>query len=133
LDFLLKWFVERVLVMPANKSTHYSPFNEACQDILHEHPEAIGVAYKVLDCGCALICGASADGEPIGYLHHISGQPIGKTHKAPICLQCSKDKGLDRVVWEGIYWPGPQNEWPDENFRISIGRRIFGSGYIEPD
>ncbi|CAB1058881.1 hypothetical protein D1BOALGB6SA_3639 [Olavius sp. associated proteobacterium Delta 1] len=119
--------------MADNKSAQYSPFNAACQDILFEHPEAIGVAYRVLNCGCALICGATAGGDPIGTLHHISGQPIKRGGKSPICLKCRKDKGLDRVVWEGIYWPGPQNEWPDKDLRISIGRKIFGSGYIEPE
>ena len=119
--------------MTENNNTQYSPFNEACQNILFEHPEAIGVAYKVLNCGCALICGASATGEPIGVLLHISGQSVKGGHKAPICLKCRKDNGLDRVVWEGIYWPGPQDEWPEKELRISIGRKIFGVGYMEPE
>ena len=119
--------------MTASKSTQYSPFNEACQTILAAHPEAIGVAYKVLNCGCSLICGASANGEPIGTLQHISGQPVKKGRKTPICLKCRKGSGLDRVVWEGIYWPGRQEEWPDKELRIAIGRRIFGAAYIEPE
>ena len=119
--------------MADRKSSQYSPFNEACQNILTAHPEAIGVAYKVLNCGCSLICGASAGGEPIGTLRHISGQAVKKGRKPPICLKCRRDRGLDRVVWEGIYWPGPQKEWPDKDLRISIGRRIFGAGYIEPE
>jgi hypothetical protein len=124
---------ERKPVMTDNRSTPYSPFNEACQNILVEYPEAIGVAYKILNCGCALICGATAAGEPIGILQHISGQGVRKGRKAPICFKCSKDNGLERVVWEGIYWPGPQNEWPEKELRISIGRRIFGVGYMEPE
>ena len=119
--------------MTDDRSTHHSPFNEACHKILYKHPEAIGVAYKVLDCGCALICGATAGGEPIGALHHISGQPIKRGNKSPICLKCRKDKGFERVVWEGVYWPGSQSEWPDKDLRISIGRKIFGNGYIEPE
>jgi hypothetical protein len=119
--------------MTDNKSTQSSPFNEACQNILVEHPEAIGVAYKVLNCGCALICGATATGEPIGTLHRISGQPIKRGSKSPICLKCRTDKGFDRMVWEAIYWPGLQSEWPDKDLRISIGRKIFGTGYIEPE
>jgi len=115
------------------KSTQYSPFNRACQKILFEHTEAIGVAYKVLNCGCSLICGASAGGEPVGILHHISGQPIKGGSRSPICLKCRKDNGLDRVVWEGIYWPGAQSEWPDKALRISIGRMIFGPAYTEPE
>jgi len=119
--------------MTDKKSTPYSPFNEACQNILFEYPEAIGVAYRVLNCGCALICGSTAGGDPIGDLHHISGQPVKRGSKSPICLKCRKDKGYDRVVWEGIYWPGSQDEWPDKELRISIGRKVFGRGYNEPE
>jgi hypothetical protein len=125
--------IERYPAMKEYKSTQFSPFNEACQNILFENPEAIGVAYKVLNCGCALICGASAGGEPIGTLRHITGQPMKRGSKPPICLKCRKDNGLERAVWQGIYWPGPQHEWPDKNLRISIGRKIFGDSYIEPD
>jgi hypothetical protein len=38
-------------------------FDAACQTILIEQPEAIGVAFKFLDCGCSLLCGVSAQGE----------------------------------------------------------------------
>jgi hypothetical protein len=38
--------------MEFKSNTQFSPFNEACQAILFDRPEAIGVAYKVLDCGC---------------------------------------------------------------------------------
>ena len=68
----------------------------------------------------------------VGILEHISGQPLKKT-SGPICLKCKKDSGLDRVVWEGIYWPGTQPEWPDKDLRILIGREVFGPGYAEPD
>ena len=119
--------------MKNDQHNQYSPFSEACQKILIEYPAAIGVAYKVLNCGCSLLCGATADGQPIGLLHHISGQPIKRGTKAPICLKCKRDRGLERVVWEGIYWPGPQKEWPDKDLRITIGRKIFGAGYMEPE
>jgi len=119
--------------MEKNKYTQFSPFNKACQKILFERPEAIGVAYKVLDCGCALLCGVSAVGDPIGTLQHISSQPIKKKSSPPICLKCRKDNGLDRVVWDGIYWPGVQREWPDKDLRISIGRKVFGPYYMEPE
>ena len=115
------------------KNTQISPFNEACRKILFERPEAIGVAYKVLDCGCALLCGTSAGGAPVGGLKHISGQPVKKGNTPPICLKCKKDTGLDRVIWEGIYWPGTPQEWPEKDLRVSIGRRVFGPGYTEPE
>ena len=116
-----------------SKQKMATPFSEACLSILADHPVAIGVAYKVLDCGCALLCGMSAGGDPIGDLQHISGQPIKKGARIPICLKCRKDTGSDRVVWEGIYWPGSQQEWPDKDRRVSIGRNVFGSGYMEPE
>ena len=75
----------------------------------------------------------SAGGDPIGKLHHLSGQPMKGGRQATICLKCRQDDGLDRVVWEGIYWPGPQSEWPEKDLRIKIGRKIFGVGYMESD
>ena len=119
--------------MEHTNNTQVSPFNDACRYILLAHPEAIGVAYKVLDCGCALLCGTSAGGEPVGTLQHISGRTLKNGNTALICLKCKKDNGLDRVVWEGVYWPGSQNEWPDKELRILIGRKIFGPGYTEPE
>lgn len=119
--------------MEFKSNTHLSPFNDACQTILFDRPEAIGVAYKVLDCGCALLCGVSAGGDPLGNLQHVSGQPVKKGIKTPTCLKCRKDDGLDRVVWNGIYWPGSQREWPDKDLRLSIGRKVFGPGYMEPE
>jgi hypothetical protein len=119
--------------MKKNKDNSETPFSEACQKILDTHPVAIGVAYKVLDCGCALLCGMSAGGDPIGNLQHISGQPIKKGARIPICLKCRQDSGLDRVIWEGIYWPGSQQEWPEKDLRVSIGCKVFGPGYMEPE
>ena len=119
--------------MENNKRTRSNPFNETCQKILFEHPEAIGIAYKVLDCGCTLLCGVSALADPVGHLLHISNQPVIRGKTPPICLKCKKDNGLERVVWEGIYWPGTESEWPEKELRIAIGKNVFGSGYMEPD
>jgi hypothetical protein len=118
--------------MQANKSFVSDAFTRACQKILADYPEAIGVAYKGLDCGCALVCGVSAKGDPVGALTHVSGQRVQKFQKAPICLQCKKDSGLNRVVQEGISWPGNQSELPDLELRLSIGRKVFGPDYTEP-
>lgn len=119
--------------MEPKRNISANPFNEACWQILTEHPAAIGVAYKVLDCGCSLLCGISVTGDPLGALRHIPGHPERKGAKTPICLRCKMDNGLKRVVWEGIYWPGSESEQPDKAFRISIGRKVFGTGYLEPD
>jgi hypothetical protein len=108
-------------------------FEAACQKILFEQPEAMGVAFKFLDCGCALLCGVSAQGDPCGKLIHMSGQQAKKGKKPPICFKCRKDRGLDRVVWQGIHWPGEESELPAKELRLAIGMKVFGPSYIEPD
>lgn len=107
-------------------------FESACMQILHEHPEAIGVAYKGLDCGCALLCGVSAKARPLGPLQHVSGQSGTEKNKRPICLMCKMDDGLqERVVREGIFWPGTAGEKPDRELRDRIGKQVFGPDYRE--
>ena len=124
---------QEVGVMEEKTNFQSTAFDGACQSILTTHPEAIGVAFKFLDCGCSLLCGVSAQGDPIGEMIHVSGQPARRGKKPPICFKCKKDSSLERVVWEGIHWPGDENELPDKELRLSIGRNVFGPGYIEPD
>jgi hypothetical protein len=121
------------LFMEENKDFRSNHFDTVCRTILTDYPDAIGVAYKVLDCGCSLLCGVSAQGSPMGPLRHTSGQPQRKGIKSPICLKCKIDNGLKRVVWEGVYWPGDESEKPDKDLRLSIGRKVFGPGYFEAD
>ncbi len=109
-------------------------FEALCMEILNAYPEAIGVAYKGLDCGCALLCGVSASSQPLGELRHLSGQPGNPGRRAPICLKCKLDNGLRRrVVREGIFWPGSTDELPDIELRNLIGRSVFGPHYREAD
>ena len=108
-------------------------FEATCQKILFDQPEAMGVAFKFLDCGCSLLCGVSAHGDPRGELIHVTGQPAKKGKKPPICFKCKKDGGLDRVIWQGIHWPGDKTELPAKELRLAIGKKVFGPGYIEPD
>lgn len=114
---------------PDNQNT--TPFDEACFRILMEYPEAIGVAFKWLDCGCSLVCGVDAMGDPAGLLVHIDSQSTAGSVRSNACSKCRKDKGLERVVWQGIHWPGTPDEYPDRELRIAIGRRVFGPGYTE--
>jgi hypothetical protein len=108
-------------------------FETLCTEILNAHPEAIGVAYKGLDCGCALLCGVSASSQPLGPLRYLSGQPQRAGRRAPICLKCKLNDGLrGRVVREGIFWPGTESERPDIELRNLIGRTVFGPHYEEP-
>ncbi len=119
--------------MEENKNITSNHFDQVCRSILADYSNAIGVAYKVLDCGCSLLCGVSVQGDPLGQLRHLSGQPVKKGKQTPICLKCKMGSGLKRVVWEGIYWPGEEGEQPDKEFRLMIGRKVFGAGYFEPD
>ena len=125
--------IQKVKYMEKNKAFASNLFDRVCHRIIDEHPQAIGVAYKVLDCGCSLLCGVSVQGYPVGEMHHVSGQPVTKGIKPPICLKCKLDNGLKRVVWEGLFWPGDDTEKPDKELRLSIGREVFGPGYFEAD
>ncbi len=104
---------------------------ETCEQILVDHPDAIGVAFKWLDCGCSLLCGVSAKGNPVGKLVQISDQIPQAGGKSNTCRQCRKDGGLERVVWQGIHWPGEESELPEKDLRLFIGRRVFGPSYAE--
>lgn len=107
-------------------------FEAACLQVILEEPEAIGVAYKGLDCGCALVCGVSVKGHPQGTMRYVSGQPIPKVGQRAVCLKCKKDTGLgERVVRVGIYWPGADHERPDRELRNRIGETVFGGSYKE--
>ena len=108
-----------------------SAFEEACARLLLLNPTAIGVAFKWLDCGCSLICGVTAQGEPVGQLEHVSGQISKWGRKMPICLQCRRDDGLNRTIYQGIHWPGDDSEKPERVLRLQIGRNVFGPGYTE--
>lgn len=112
-------------------SYEHSEFNLACSRLLEEYPAAIGVAYQILDCGCAYMCSVSADGAPLGAMVHISGKT--GSGGAPICFKCRMDGSFKRSVWQGIYWPGDRSSWPDRGIRIAVGQAVFGPGYMEAD
>ena len=101
-----------------------------CENLILQHPEAMGIAYMELDCGCINSCGVSAKGDPVGEMHAISGQAQkGDT----VCLKCYRDKKIDwgRVIDKGLIWPGEDSERPDDNIRMAIGKKVFGPDYSE--
>ncbi|UCF90238.1 MAG: hypothetical protein JSW39_18325 [Desulfobacterales bacterium] len=102
-----------------------------CNRIALEYPEAIGMALIELNCGCIKACGVSAKGDPIGPLQTISSR--GNDSYAPVCFKCRQDEGkfMERVVQRGLMWPGAAGERPDRSLRVSIGRKVFGAGFIE--
>ena len=113
------------------ENTGTDAFAQTCREILDLYPEAIGVAYKGLDCGCSLMCGVSAQGQPLGALQHVPGTATESGAGALICLRCKQDNGLQRVVNQGVVWPGTEAEWPEMDLRIAIGTAVFGPGYVE--
>jgi hypothetical protein len=77
------------------------------------------------------MCGVSAQGQPLGELLHVSQAAPGSETGALICLRCKQDNGLQRVVNQGIAWPGTETEWPETALRLAIGKAVFGPEYAE--
>jgi hypothetical protein len=77
------------------------------------------------------MCGVSAQGQPLGELQHVPGNASGSATGALICLRCKQDNGLQRVVNQGIVWPGTEAEWPEIDLRMAIGKAVFGPEYVE--
>ncbi len=101
-----------------------------CEDLVLKHPEAMGIAYMQLDCGCINICGVSGKGDPVGGMQAISGR---SQEDETVCLKCYRDKKIDwgRVIDKGLIWPGEKSEKPDEGLRMTIGKQVFGPDYTE--
>lgn len=111
-------------------SSKYKELKAFCENLVLQRPEAMGIAYIELDCSCINRCGVSAKGEPVGDMQSISGQA---QKEDTVCLKCYRDKKIDwdRVIDKGFIWPGEDNEKPDENTRMAIGKRVFGPDYRE--
>lgn len=108
---------------------------DICNAIVLDHPEAMGIAYIELDCGCIHYCGVSFNGDPVGIMQTLSGSADAGTGESPVCFQCYRKKTLDmtRVVRKGIFWPGEASEMPEKDLRIFIGQTVFGPDYDETD
>lgn len=108
---------------------------DICNTIVMERPEAVGIAYIELDCGCIHFSGVSFNGDPIGKMQTLSGPPDDDTEESPICLQCYREKTLNtvRVTKKGLIWPGDAAEMPERDLRIFIGQTVFGPEYDESD
>ncbi len=106
---------------------------EICNRIVMKHPEAIGMAIIELDCGCMNICGVSFEGEPVGSIMSIPLHQETENNKSLVCFRCLEEKSriTDRVINYGLIWPGDENDIPEEEFRLSIGQKVFGPDYSE--
>ncbi len=94
--------------------------------------EAVATALHELDCGCIRACAVSKEGEPMGEMIMVSGRPVDKGHD---CSVCREDGGAnsERCINKAIIWPGDESELPSEEFRLIIGRKVFGDDYSMDD
>ncbi len=96
------------------------------------NPEAVGTVLFELDCGCLKACAVSEEGHPMGEMIMVSGKPV--TEKYECCI-CEEDGGADtkRCIKKAIIWPGEESELPSEEFRLTIGKKVFGDDYSLDD
>lgn len=116
--------------MKPTPSGQLEELNRICMKILNLNPEAIGVALLALDCGCIKACGVSGKGDSVGDMAGVTRDHTSRSG-APICLACRKKRWMDRVIRKEIFWPGSEDEKPDQKLRMEIGRRVFGEDYCE--
>ena len=114
----------------AMESSKRKKLKAFCEDFILQHPEAMGIAYMELDCGCINQCGVSGKGDPVGEMRAISGY---SDKEDTVCLKCYRDQKIDwgRVIEKGLIWPGEESEIPDKTIRVAIGKKVFGSDYLE--
>ena len=95
-------------------------------------PEAVATVLFELDCACIRACAVSEAGEPMGEMIMVSGKPVEKGYE---CSICREDGGADpeRCISKAIIWPGEESELPSEEFRLAIGRKVFGDDYSLDD
>lgn len=108
---------------------------DICNTLVMDQPDAVGIAYIELDCGCIHFCGVSFNGHPVGKMQTLSGTSEDDAEAPPICLQCYREKKLDmmRVIKKRLVWPGEASEMPEKDLRIFIGQTVFGPDYDESD
>jgi len=94
--------------------------------IMGDYAESVGVVFVEFDCGCMRVCGASANGDPVGPMIMIPGLPVN-VGKIPICTKCIKDNGSsNRIIGRGIIWKIEKSNVPDENHKQAILQKAFG-------
>ncbi len=95
-------------------------------------PESVAVALFELNCGCIRACAVGKEGGPMGEMVMVSGMPVEKGYE---CGICAEDGGADpeRLVRKAMVWPGEESEMPDEEYRLAIGRKVFGDDYSLDD
>jgi len=92
--------------------------------LLSKYPEAVGVVYWILDCGCIKMCCVSEKGDPIGGTLLTSGQSVPGQDTIFVCHKCMVDRGpsSERIVDQGIAWVRPLGK----EHRKLISAKVFG-------
>ena len=116
---------------PAGHS--FKALKEICDRVVIKHPEAIGMATIELDCGCINVCGVSFKGEPVGSIMSIPAHQETENNGSLVCFKCLEKKSeiTDRIINQGLIWPGGENEIPAKEIRFYIGQEVFGPDYSE--
>ena len=99
--------------------------------ILSSRADAVGVAFRELDCGCVRLCGVSRNGDPVGEVYNLSGQPTTRNLEPLVCLKCYRDKrfAVERTAHKGILWADAPDRQTGDDERQLIGIAVFGKGY----
>jgi len=117
------------------KEVEYSR-NKAIDDIMRymgrTSPEAVATVMHELDCGCIRACAVSKEGAAMGEMIMVSGRPVDTGYD---CSACREDGGAnsERCIDKAIIWPGGASELPSEEFRLTIGKKVFGDDYCMDD
>lgn len=111
----------------------FRALKEICSRIVMKHPDAVGMATIELDCGCINVCGVSFRGDPVGSIMNIPADQETDIENNIVCFRCLEEKNriTDRIINQGLIWPGDRDDIPEDEFRITIGQRVFGSDYSE--
>lgn len=106
-------------------------YSEIAEIILASRRDAVGVAYRELDCGCACLCGVSRKGDPVGEVYGVSGQPATRNLEPLVCLRCYRDQrfAVERTARQGILWAEAPDRRTQPEERVLIGYAVFGDGF----
>jgi hypothetical protein len=106
-------------------------FAEIAEIILASRKDAVGVAFRELDCGCAYLCGVSRGGDPVGEVYNVSGQPATRNLEPLVCLRCYRDKrfAVKRTARQGILWAVDADRRTQPQERDLIGQAVFGEDF----
>lgn len=108
-------------------------YSELVEIIIAARTDAVGVAFRELDCGCARLCGVSRQGDPVGDAYNFSGQPTTRNLEPLVCLKCYRDKrfAVERTARQGIFWAETPDRRTGADERHVIAQAVFGDDYNE--